>query len=584
MAAACGGDNWAPVSAAEPLRLLALQEVLQVKPGSTGRASFLLTTLAGIPKPNERLDFSVIDDPQTPTNDLAGATLAASSGLTDSAGVGMVTVAGGLRAMFRLSARHPRAGTAEVLVDVTEGMEGTLAAVATPVAGSTVTSQVTSVDVRVIDARFCNELSLISPPIPARPVKTVAPGVPADFNVSNLSTIAIVAQGRDDDGKLRAAGCIDVPGETIVPGNVVWVYVPLSELDPIPRGTFVLSSHFSLAKRELAQRLAAPWQDLADCPLDPGQIWLDCAIDALGSPAAGDPLDCVPAPTGEGDLADLIMTRRGVAALGSSCRASTFGAAGGEQSLDAKVARLFPSPASGPVAGLPSLGVTLASILNDFTLGSTLTVEATASPGLFQATHTLRSALFQVGGTMATVDVVAQGNPAAQTPFVPVATDAGTLSIDAHRLSLRLGSLAHVAFSKVALVGHGWPAATRPYLDMLFGLAASGTGAARKVGCDALDTLVCADVGRPDGCLRAACVAGQAALAARLDGAFALVDGDGGDLQLSGSAAMADDNDDGFADRLGASQQDPGLWTAQIRARAGTEILSGSWLGTPLAP
>ena len=102
--------------------------------------------------------------------------------------------------------------------------------------------------------------------------------------------------------------------------------------------------------------------------------------------------------------------------------------------------------------------------------------------------------------------------------------------------------------------------------------------------CDALDALVCADVGVGVGCLRAACLAGQVALATRLDAAFELADGDGSDLQLSGSASMVDSDGDGVADKLGTTVEGSGLWTAQIRAHAGTEIVSGSWTGSPQPP
>ena len=581
--AGCGGDNWPRVEVAKPLRLLSLQDTLQVKPRGSAAASFLLTTLAGLPAVGEPLDFSVIDDPQTPGNDLAGATLGASSGLTDETGEAMVIVTGGFPTIFRLSAQHPRAGTAEVWVNVSEGDQGTIAVTATSLPGSTIASEIDTVDVLFFDSLSCAELSVTRPPKPVRGIKTVPLGTAAEFNVNNMTSSAVIAQGRDAAGKLRATGCVDVPSGTIVVGNAVRVYLPLSEVVAIPRGTFVLSSHFSLAKREIAMRMAAPWQDLSDCPLDPGQLWLDCAVDALGSPA-GDPLDCVPASTGEGDLANLIMSRRGMAVAGSTCRATTIAAGTAAQGLDAKIAALFPNPARSPATGIAALGTALVSILDDVTIRSTLLLEPTATPGAFQATHTLRSAVFQVGGMPAMVDIVAQGIPAAQARLVPVATAANVLSIDTHNLGLRLGSLAHAAFSDVALARHGWPAATGPYLDLLFALASSGTGADRKTGCDALDALVCTDVGRPSGCLRAACIAGQAALARRLDAGFTLADGDGADLQLSGSVDMGDDNGDGVTDRLGDPVKDPGLWTAQVRAHAGTEIVSGSWTGVPQGP
>jgi hypothetical protein len=575
------GDDLPAVPLAGSLALVPLVDVALVKPGETARVSFRLKRVSGDnPVANERVTFSAVDDAQTPGSDLAGATLAASSTLTGDDGLATVSVTGGLPTIFLLTARHRLAPVAEVLVVVSEGGQGRVSVVASPVGGSSAAAAVTTVDLLFFDTLACSALSLTRPTQPMRPVRTVAPSMPAEFEINNMVPSAILGQGRDGNGKLRAAGCVDLPANTIVAGSAVQVYLPLAEWDPTPRGTFLLSSHISLGKRDITKRMAAPWIDLGDCPLDPGQLWLDCAIDALGAPP-GDALDCVPAAIGEGDLADLIASRRGAAVAGTSCRGVT---ALGMQGIDAKVAALFPSPAAPAATIAPSLGAIVAVMLDDVGLGSTLSLENTASPHTFHGTHTLRTATFQVGSQSTMVDVLAQGGPASQARLVPVSTVGDVLSIDAHGLALHLGTLAHIAFSNVALVGRDLPAASTDYVALLFSAAASGTGTTRKTGCDALDALVCGEVGRPVGCLRAACVAGQAALAARLDAAFTLLNGDGADLQLAGSATMTDDDGDGWADRLGLSSRDPALWTGQIRARAGTEIFSGSWNGAPSPP
>jgi hypothetical protein len=578
-ASSCGEDAARRIMV-EPLLLTPVSTTVMLMPGATARVAFLLKTTSEQPVAGERLDLSAVDNPQTPANDLAGATLSASSALTDADGIGAVTVTAGLRTMFQVTARQARAGAATATVVVGDVAQGTLAVVSTPVAGSKAASVVTTVDVLLFDNQSCFTLSPLMPPIPVLPMQTVAPGVPAEFAIDSLMVErAVVGRGRDRDGALRALGCMNVPSSTIVPGSAVRVYLSLSDLTPVPRGSFLLSSRFSLARRDITQRVAAPWRDLGDCPLDPGQIWLDCAIDALGS-AADDPLDCVPSPSGEGDLANLIAARRADAPVGSFCRATMLGA--GVQGLDARVAALFPSPAQPPANDVDILGGAIASMFDDVRLESTLSLDATAIPGMFLGTHTLRSAVFQVGTQATTVDIVAQGTPNAQVRLVPVTTNGDTLAIDAHGLGLHIGTLAHAAFAQVALSARGLPTSTPAYLDVLFGLASSGTGTTRIVGCEALDGLVCADVGRGAGCLRAACTAGQVALAQRLDGGFTLADGDGADLLLSGSATMTDDNGDGFADGLGSVPANSGDWTAQIRARAGTESLSATWNGLSL--
>jgi hypothetical protein len=572
------GDNSPARTVVQPLTLRAVRETVLLKPGGSARIAFILTTPGGIAAAGERLNFSAADDPQSK---LAGATLSAVTGLTDADGTGEVTVTAGLQTVFQLTARHIRSDTAETVVVVGPGDKGTIAVISSLASGSKSAASVKTVAMSLFDNLTCAQLSLTALPQPVRPTRTGAAGTPAEFEIDTLIQSAVLGQGRDSGGNLRAVGCVDIPGSTVVPGGTVNVYLPLNDLIPAPSGTFLLASKFSLAKRDFTRRVASPWQDLGDCPLDPGQLWLDCAIDALGSPP-GDALDCVPFPTGEGDLANLISARRGGGTAGSPCRAATLG--GGIQGLDAKVAALFPSPAQAPANDIDSLGTSISSIFDDVMIGSTLSLEPTATPGMFRATHTLRTASFQVGGQTTVVDIVAQGAPDAQARFVAVKTTADLLEIDAHGLGLHLGTLAHVAFAQGALVGHGLPAATGAYLEVLFGLASSGMGATRKTGCDALDALVCADVGRSPGCLLPACVAGQAALALRLDAAFVLVDGDGADLQLAGSALMTDANEDGIVDHLGGTSQDTGLWTAQIRARTGTEIVSGSWSGIPWAP
>ena len=43
---------------------------------------------------------------------------------------------------------------------------------------------------------------------------------------------------------------------------------------------------------------------------------------------------------------------------------------------------------------------------------------------------------------------------------------------------------------------------------------------------------------------------------------------------------MLDSDGDGIADQLGTASDGAGLWTGQIRAHAGTELVAGTWTGT----
>ena len=265
------GDNRAPQgNAAQPLVLTPVDANVSLKPGATAAVAFQLTTPAGIPVPGERLDFAAVDDPQTPQNDPGGATLSASSALTNADGIGTVTVTGGQETAFQLFARHPRAIPASVVVVVGNGDEGTIAVVAEPAMGPPVTTAaIATVDLTLFDSRHCSDLSPITPPVSVRPTLTVSPGTPAEFKINGAES-AVIGQGRDSGGRLRAVGCIDVPGSTVMGGITVRVYLPLSALIPVPNGTYFLSSHFSLARRDLASRMAAPWQDLGRLSLGPG--------------------------------------------------------------------------------------------------------------------------------------------------------------------------------------------------------------------------------------------------------------------------------------------------------------------------
>jgi hypothetical protein len=100
------------------------------------------------------------------------------------------------------------------------------------------------------------------------------------------------------------------------------------------------------------------------------------------------------------------------------------------------------------------------------------------------------------------------------------------------------------------------------------------------VGCAALDASLCAQVSRPAGCLQAACAAGLAALAQKLDAAFDVADGNGLDLYLSGAGPLLDAHGNGSADVIGDPEAVPpqlGTWSADLRMQSGRLPITGSW-------
>lgn len=595
-AAACGKDPTPvkPDPDHTPAVLVAVVNMLRLDPGETKPAQFRLTSLTGAAVPDERLDFAIVDDGPAGHSQPAGATLSASSALTDAGGTASVQVTGGLETVFRLRATHAKAGSADAEVFVSD--EGGTLDVVPAVAGDGPPGAppVVSVDVLLWDDRHCADLTLAALPAPTRLQLNVAPGAVAELAIDGKMVYAIAGQGRDAGGRLRAAGCIDVPGSTAAGAGAgagaVRVYLPLGRLLPAPLGTYALTSHLTPAAGIVGGKLAAPWQDMGDCPLDPGQLWLDCAVDALGM-GTNDPLDCVPSPAGDGELATALTARRTQTSASAPCRSPTLPSAAacpsGQSpcpSLDAKVAALFPSPAPSPARDLRALGAEAAALLDDVTIGSTLALAPTERADVFQATHLLRSATFAVGARSAPVDIVALGPASAEARFVPVTTRDDRLTVGSHGLGLRLGTLAHVAFADAALAARGLPRTAPALLEALFRLATTarpaGGGGAAPVGCDAMDAVACPEAGRPAGCLRAACAAGQAALGALLEASFAAADGSSDvDLVLSGSAELVDDDGDAVAERLGGGPLGAGLWSGELRADAATEALSGSWVG-----
>jgi hypothetical protein len=124
------------------------------------------------------------------------------------------------------------------------------------------------------------------------------------------------------------------------------------------------------------------------------------------------------------------------------------------------------------------------------------------------------------------------------------------------------------------------------FVQALTNLATHNENGTALRGCDALDSLLCAEVGQASGCVSAACVSGLQALSQRLDASFAALDGQDLDFFLSGSAPIIDRDGDGHADALGSANPaassspvstGPGLWLSTFKNRTGTTNVYGSW-------
>ena len=593
---ACSGNGGAPIlPPLTDLVLAPIPETVRVMPGERAILHFALTS-QGVGVAGQRLTFGIVDDPDAGSKP-QGATLATDNALTDAEGVAQIAVNAGQVALFRV-----RASTANQTVEtegvvlVTPGDVGDVQIAPFFLPGTPAAAGVTVIDVAFFDSTRCASIPFSRLPNPGRAIRSV----PASDGIAQFDTVAIalnhavVGRARDGRGVVQAQGCIDLPGTTLVAGDLVRVALPLAEASPSPVGAFDVTSQFSFANPPAASAaIAAPWLDLQDCPLDPAQLWLDCTIDALSGSSAEDPGDCQPVDGAEGELGAALAARRGTpltAAGGqaSACRGSQD--ALGAASHDALLAGSFGAPKPSGLVSLHAIAQDAGSVLSSLTIKSRLVVAATPSPDVFEATHTFTSVVLSIGRTASTEVVLAPlALPALVAPYIHATTVSRALLLDQHRVTLRLGAVARIAFGRLALATRGLPASSPAALNALLRLAAvplppdlaQATQTVTANGCEALDRLLCTDLGRAVGCLLKACNDGVAALAARLDAGFDAASGDGLDLVIqSGRAPLIDLHRSGVADRLGdvsTFPPAPASWSATLRTPAGNEQLTAQW-------
>jgi hypothetical protein len=578
----CAGGDPGPPPTGD--RVLAAQPTkIQIRPGQTGTARFVLTS-GGIPIAGQDVTFSIPDDPTTPFVDAQGAMLLAASAVTDVHGVASVDVTVDQPTVFRI---HATAGSAtfDLVVIVAVGT-GNVVVAPFFVPNSSAAARALSIDVRLLDDRRCADLNLFDPPYPPRgEVASLPPSSgSARFElVSTAESSAIV--GRALDGKVPiAVGCVDLLGSSLLVGGVVEVSLPLQDAVPSPVGRFALTSPLDFAPPlAAAAAIAGPWRDLGDCPLDPAQLLLDCIVDALSPATAADPLDCRPSPVagGEGALGAALTARRGLPIDDptggvTACRGAAV-SKDGPPSLDGIVMGLFGSPTPPLLIALPAIGDDAAHTLDHFTLASTLVVQSAGRPGEYVVTHTLDGARFD-SSVMENAEVrLAPLALPVMTAYTTATTRDRMLIVANHGFSLRLGRVARAGFGAAALAPRG--VSPPDAGGLIAALAALARSSEQGVtGCAALDRALCAAVGAAAGCLAAACPAGLAALTARLDGAFDAADGTGLDLFLAGSAPLIDPRGGGYAKQLGLFDDDPAVeddpttiatWSVDLRTASG---------------
>jgi hypothetical protein len=592
-ALACNNAAETPATPTTPRTVVPMPETVLVQPGATGALGFQVLGPTGAPLPGAPVTFTIVDGPSEPAE---GATLASASATTDAMGLCGTRVTAGLATEFHVRASTDTA-TAEVVVLVADGFVGSVDVApffpspgGSTSGGAHASALATTIQILFFDNTVCHDLPPRAPPQPVRRVVSVLnTGAVAPFDlVSTAVNHAVFGRALDGHGNVLALGCADLPGSAIVEGSAVQLGLPLVDVGPVATGTFIVTTKLALTPPlAAAAPLAAAWRDLTDCALDPAQLLLDCAIDALGPASAADPLDCAPAttPGGDGAVGDALGALRGTFVAGpdgtpTSCRGVED--ARGATSIDAIAQGLFGSPLPATLVHLAAAADDAAALFDTLVVSSMLTVAAGATSSDVALTHTLTALTFALPGETNVVPLQPFGLPVLTASLAGTVTESA-LVVPAHGFTVRLGTAARQAFGTLSLVHRGLPADAAGVVAAVAALAHGVDGqpgqSSARTGCDALDDALCARAGQAAGCLATACRAGLVALASRLDASFDAADGTGIDLTLEGQAPLLDTHDNGFADSLGNLQipTQAGTWTVDLSPRTGRRTVAGTW-------
>jgi len=523
----------------------------------------------GRPMASAPISFELVTSASEATG---GATVSASQVATDSRGVAEVDlVVGAERVNFRVQAVAANAPPALFYIAVSEGGFTDLTAV--PVhAGFRAGASFGRVDVRLYRGAelACAALDIDAPPTSVLPPRALAGfgGSVTYVNVGAGESYTLVAWASVDvDGPRLAAGCIELGGGQVRAGQTTRLPLPVTDrLPAVPAGLAIESSFDASPLAELMAAVPDVWTRLA-CPLGRAQLVIDCALDAEAPDGA---LDC--AANGTSQLVVDANARRGRLDA-NGCRPR---AAGGQPTLDALVEEIIgpPWPSGRSLADL--LDARLAP-LRSFRLDSQLD----AGSGAAAFGHRLnRIATAGPSGTFA-LDLVASTRPIIRQ-LAPISVDLlrGRLAIGAHRFTLDYGRFARAAFAELGLAAGG----LADRADDLGSALYESVALAGQTGCTALSARLCGAIGYPASCLAASCAAAASELDRLFDAGWLLLDGEGRDFALRGSAPLADADGDLVLDNPGQGGEG-GTWSGELILSTGdTAAVIGSFSATPAEP
>ncbi|HWN69154.1 MAG TPA: hypothetical protein VNM90_16055 [Haliangium sp.] len=511
-----------------------------------------------------------------PGETTAGATLSATTVSTDLRGEARVELfSGAQEARFRVSVDARDAGTVYFFVSVAEG--GFARVDVEPVhQGWRAGEALTRVEVRLYASAFvsCEALDIDAPPTSAYPPRGLDGfgGAVSFQNVSTRQPHTVVAWAEVADGaRPVAVGCLPLDGAQIPTGSVRTAVV-VRDRDLILPEVLPVSASFDLGAVAAAVDAAgatAAW-DVLGCPAGPGQLLLDCALDAA---VPDDALDCVVHGTGgPDDLIAAIEAQRGL--LEAGCRPASLEGSGAP-ALDGRLTEAV-APAWPTGAALLDVLAAQDSAVGKLSLDSALTP---LSPGALA--HGLGEAQVPAGDQVFSLDLPATSRPVLTASPVAASLDGNLLAVAPHGFTLRYAALAAGAFAALGLGPAGINGDPR-------GLGQSLVAAVRDpdtdaTGCAGLSNLVCTAAGLDADCLAGACSDAVPALDAALAAWLDVLDGSaaGVDFELAGTLALLDADGDlvveGATPASGPTvEQDP--WRARMT------LAGGQVVEVPIAP
>jgi hypothetical protein len=565
LVAACGGDDApdADAGTGTSAELLILDPPgdslgLPFRAEATMRVRY--QTLAADPIAGADVTFSFLTGP---TEDTGGAALSTTVATTDSSGIATATVtAGGERTNFRVRVTAAAAQPVTFYVTISDAGFTNLIVHARHDGWRSI-DDFERVQVRLYrtDNVACGDIDFDEPPESVFPPRTMdAFGDASTFqNLGALEPYTVLAWGELlPDGTRVSAGCVTLGAGQVQPGRRAEIEAVVSDRPLELTDVANVSSKLDLSPVADAVRAAGgtrAW-DVLRCPAGPGQLAIDCALDAAAT-TSGDATDCVlDEVAASSALATAVEGARGeVDEVG--CRPATM--------LDQAVAGAVDAGGSFPT------GVELIALLDareliagEVELQSRF---AETSPGAGR--HELVTVSY--AGGLYDIDVAATARPIVVQSQIAIAIDAVQgVSVAPHGFTLRLGAAGHDAFAVLGLAPAGLGDRAADLGAAVYDSIDDGT----DTGCAALSDMVCSAASQPSGCLLAGCAAAATNLDARLTDWTTALDRTGIDFTLEGTAPVYDFDDDLHIDALGTNElgEPTGTWTTTFTLADGTTV------------